>query len=96
MQLTMFDAPRARRSDPDTSHEAAESAKELAARHHRMILSALSIGPCGKDRIATRTALNGVQVCRRLSEMERAGLIKPTGRNVKSTAGRNEREWTAC
>ncbi len=98
MQLTMelFEAPRARRRDPQTSKDAAAQAKELASRHHKMILSALNYGPCGKDRIATRTALDGAQVCRRLSEMERIGIIKPTGRVVKSTSGRNEREWQTC
>lgn len=96
MTIDLFDAPRARRRDPQTSKDAAAAAKELASRHHKMIMSALSHGACGKDRIATRTALDGAQVCRRLSEMERVGLIKPTGRNVKSTSGRNEREWQAC
>lgn len=92
-QLDIFAAPMARRSDPATSHEAAESAKELAARHHRIILAALSRGPAGKDRIGTLTSLTGVQVCRRLTELERAGKIEPTGRTVTSTAGRQEREW---
>jgi len=95
MQLAMFQEPTARRSDPVTSHEAAESAKELAARHHRIILAALSRGPAGKDRIGTLTSLTGVQVCRRLTELHRAGQIEPTGRTVASTAGRQEREWAA-
>jgi hypothetical protein len=92
-QLDMFAAPAARRSDPETSHQAAESAKELAARHHRIILGALRRGPAGKDRIGTLTSLTGVQVCRRLTELHRAGQIEPTGKTVASTAGRQEREW---
>ena len=92
-QLDMFAAPTARRSDPGTSHEAAESAKELAARHHRIILAALSRGPAGKDRIAALTNLSGTQVARRTCELHRAGKIEPTGRTVTSTAGRQEREW---
>jgi hypothetical protein len=39
------------------------------------------------------TCLSGVAVCRRLSELQKAGRITPTGRNVQSTAGRAEREW---
>ena len=88
--------PGARRSDPETSHLAAAQAKELAARHHRLILDVLQQhGPLGKDGIAARLrGLDGVAVCRRLTELQRIGKIQPTGRNVQSTAGRAEREWT--
>lgn len=86
--------PGARRADPETSKQAALQARELAARHHRIILGALEAhGPAGKDRIASLTSLTGVAVCRRLSELHKAGRIVPTGRNVQSTAGRSEREW---
>ena len=97
MQLAIdFDspAPAARVRDPETSHQAAAQAKELAARHHRIILACLEAhGPAGKDRIAALTSLTGVAVCRRLSELHKAGKIIPTGKNVQSTAGRAEREW---
>lgn len=98
MQLALsFDAPPiARRTDPATSHQAAAQARELAARHHRIIVDCLKAhGPLGKDGIAVRTSITGVAVCRRLTELERAGLARPTGRNVQSTAGRAEREWEA-
>lgn len=89
--------PRARRVDPITSHLAAASSNDLAAHHHKLILKVLrDSGPLGKDGIGARTALTGVQVCRRLGELERLGLIEPTGRNVQSTAGRSEREWRAA
>jgi hypothetical protein len=91
-----FDTPLARNSDPGTSHAAADAAKDLQARHHRIILAALEQhGPAGKDRLAALTCLTGVQVCRRLSELDGLGLAKPTGKTVKSTAGRAEREWEA-
>ena len=77
IQLDLLAAPSARRFDPQTSRDAAESARELAARHHRIILDALSRGPAGKDLISALTSLSGVQVARR----------------VASTAGRQEREW---
>ena len=93
-QLTLIDAaPMARRSDPATSHAAAAAARELSVHHQALILQALARGPAGKDRIATLTSLTGVQVCRRLVELERAGQAKPSGRMVVSTAGRQEREW---
>lgn len=99
MQLSIDfpDAPRARRRDPETSHKAAREARELAAHHHRLILVTLrEHGALGKDGIGARTALTGVQVCRRLTEMEGLGLIALTGKTVLSTAGRNEREWRAA
>jgi predicted ArsR family transcriptional regulator len=98
MQLSLLDStPRARRTDPITSHEAAASAKDLQAKHHRLIVACLKEhGPLGKDGIAARTSITGVAVCRRLSELEHGGLIAPTGRTVKSTAGRNEREWRSA
>lgn len=96
-QVDLFGTPvahRARARDPVTSHLAAESAKDLAARHHRLILACLEQhGALGKDGIAARTRLDGVQTCRRLTELQRAGLIALTGRTVQSTAGRAEREW---
>jgi predicted Rossmann fold nucleotide-binding protein DprA/Smf involved in DNA uptake len=87
------EAPRARKRDPETSKAAAASATRLAADHHALILDALARGPAGKDRLAVITRLTGVQCCRRLCELERAGLIRPTGKTVTSTAGRQEREW---
>jgi len=97
LQLSIFDfeqAPMARSSDPATSHAAAASAKELQGQHHRLILACLEQhGALGKDGIAARTRLDGVQTCRRLTELARSGLIAETGRTVPSTAGRAEREW---
>lgn len=96
MQLSIDFEPQARRTDPATSHAAAAQARDLQARHHRIILACLAEhGPLGKDGIASRTSLTGVAVCRRLDELRRAGKIEPTGRTVQSTAGRAEREWRA-
>lgn len=95
MQLALtFDVPLARSSDPSTSHGAADEAKQLQARHHRIIVACLKqYGPLGKDGIAARTNLTGVAVARRTVELERAKLIRWTGEHVKSTTGRQEREW---
>ena len=97
MQMALtFDTPLARSSDPRTSHGAADQAKALQARHHRIIVACLSEhGALGKDGVAARTLLTGVAVARRCTELERAGLIRWTGEYVKSTAGRDEREWEA-
>ncbi len=86
--------PMARKRDPATSHAAAAQAREVQARHHSLILAALEQhGPAGKDAVAARTGLTGVAVARRVTELERVGLIRPTGRKVQSAAGRWEREW---
>jgi predicted ArsR family transcriptional regulator len=97
MQLSIdFNAvyPLARRTDPHTSHAAAHQAKALAADHQRAILACLdSHGPMGKDAIGAHTLLTGHQVGKRLPELQRMGLVQPTGRTVPSESGRQEREW---
>jgi ribosomal protein L9 len=88
--------PMARRADPATSHQAAASAKELQAKHQQAIVDVLRVyGAMGKDGIAAYTHLTGVAVARRTVELERAGLIRWTGKTVTSNAGRQEREWEA-
>ena len=84
----------ARNTDPSTSWDAADRAKVLSCLHCQMVLDALlRYGPQGKDGIATITGLDGNQVARRLSELERNHEILLTGRNVQSKSGRAEREW---
>lgn len=88
--------PRVRKDDPITSYEAADSAKELASKHHKIIHDCLQKhGPLGKDGIAALTGLESNQVARRMNEMKVIGLVFLTGNTVKSNSGRNEREWTA-
>jgi len=94
-----FDLPifnRVRCSDPVTSYEAADSAKDLASKHFSIIVDCLKAhGALGKDGIARHSGLEGNQVARRLNELEKMNLIQLTGRTVKSSSGRNEREWRA-
>jgi DNA-binding IclR family transcriptional regulator len=58
-----------------------------------MIVEALKKKNLGKDGIAKATGLDGNQVARRLSELQKMGYIEPTGQTVRSKAGRSEREW---
>ena len=94
-----FDLPvfsRFRTSDPITSYEAADSAKDLASKHFIIIVDCLKAhGALGKDGIAQHSGLDRNQVSRRLNELEKMNLIQLTGRTVKSSSGRNEREWRA-
>jgi len=88
--------PRVRKEDPITSFEAADSVKELTAKHYKLIHECLQQhGPLGKDGIARLTNLESNQVARRMNEMKVLGLVFLTGKTVKSASGRNEREWTA-
>ena len=91
----MPEFPRVRASDPETSFQAAESIKPVAPKHYSIILDCLQEnGALGKDGIASLTNLESNQVSRRLSEMEKIGLIRLTGKTVRSNSGRYEREWT--
>ena len=90
----MPEFPRVRKTDPETSFEAAEAIKPVINDHHRIIQACLQeYGALGKDGIAALTNLDGNQVARRLNEMRVLGLIYLTGNTVKSNSGRNEREW---
>ena len=85
---------RARNTDPITSWEAADEAKDLAKAHAALILKVLKKkGPLGKDGVAFYAVLDSHQVARRLPEMEKEGFVGLTGKFVKSIAGRDEREW---
>lgn len=97
MQLDIFaPPPMARRSDPVTSHQAAASDRELQQRDHRMIVECLRAhGPLGKDGIAERINRPGHAIGKRMSELEAMGLVRATGRTVKSASGRAEPEWEA-
>jgi predicted transcriptional regulator len=94
-----FDLPifnRVRTSDPVTSYEAADAAKDLASKHFIIIVDCLKAhGALGKDGIARHSGLEKSQVSRRLNELLKLGLIELTGNKVKSDAGLNEREWRA-
>ena len=92
--MTMLDFPRVRKSDPLTSFEAADSAKELAKKHGSLIFACLvQHGPLGKDGISHLIGLDSNQVARRLPEMARLGMVELTGHTIKSKSGRAEREW---
>jgi predicted transcriptional regulator len=94
-----FDLPifnRVRNSDPVTSYEAANAAKDLASKHFIIIVDCLKAhGALGKDGIARHSGLDRNQVSRRLNELLKLGLIELTGNKVKSDSGLNEREWRA-
>lgn len=82
-------APRARATDPDTSHEAAAEVHEFEGDHHAQILDALRLGPAGATEIAGRCGLGRDQVGKRLCELERGGLVVKDGK-TRNANGKNE------
>lgn len=90
MQQTFIE-PRARNTDPATSHIAAERAKRFADSHAGRILEALrhgfSDGMCAEE-IGEITGLTVVQVDRRTIELQRKGLIR-----VRQVGGQDEIRW---
>jgi predicted ArsR family transcriptional regulator len=88
--------PRARRSDPASSHQAAAEveASGTAARHHRMILEAMR-GASGltSDEIAKKAGLDRVAVARRMVELERTGQIRRGPQRRSNVSGRPGVTW---
>jgi DNA-binding MarR family transcriptional regulator len=86
---------RARLGDPETSKRAGESVKGSAYVHAEMIYWCLNkYGPMGKDQIKKLCVFkDGSTVTRRLPELQKMGLIEPSGKEVMSESGRREREW---
>lgn len=89
--LPLFAA--ARRTDPATSHQAAERARRFVTGHARAVLVALDAGPAGQTEIGRRCGLLPHQVNKRLADLAKAGLVEVTGRRVEAGS---EREWRAC
>ena len=74
-----FDAPRARTTDPLSSHEAATEAERsgLIARQLDTVLAALKkTGGLTSAELAKRHGLDRYMVARRLPEAERAGMVR--------------------
>ena len=69
MNIEMFNRPRARKSDPDTSKEAAKRAERFAGSHAWKILTALHEGWGTAETISRATGLTVEQICRRLPEI---------------------------
>lgn len=98
MQLSIdFTPRRARRRDPATSQEAAMLAVLFIPEHQRRVLAGLrALGRAGAEQIGQAIGMEPYAVRKRISELERAGLIRDTGATRKTASGRSERVWEAC
>jgi len=95
MQLELDMSQRARRSDPETSHEAAARAKDFTSGHYAAIrLALLEHGPMSIYEIGTKTGLTHVQVARRTAEMNGV-MIERTSDKRPSPSGRGCHVWRA-
>lgn len=78
----------ARRGDPETSHLAAESIKEVTASQHRAILEFMRGKPrnfFSTEQIGDRL---GFPIWKRMVELERAGLVRKTNWLSRNRSGR--------
>ncbi len=92
----MISAHLSRSSDPLTSFQAADAAKEHIKTHELQILAVLRLhGPQGVDGIAAFSFLEPHAVGKRMCALKDNSLIELTGKTVKGDSGRNQREWKA-
>ncbi len=104
MTPTLLDPhTKARRTDPDTSHEAASAAKEIAESHHRSIreyLEAIYPHSASYEDIGKYTGIDKTAIGRRMNEAVddedtgHIGYAVVTGRTILST-GRSGQTWRA-
>ena len=88
--------PRARRTDVETSHEAAASMKETADTHRQKILAALrERGPMTGDALDALFEWRHATSNRRLPELREAGLVEMTDDRAVTRSGRAARLWRA-
>lgn len=88
--------PAARRSDPETSHQAAESMRETAASQRIRIFQYLvANGPKTADELDDALELRPTSAGRRLPELWEAGKARPTAEKVPTRSGRLARKWEA-
>ncbi len=95
-QLTLDDAPLVRRSDPDTSHTAAAAqTPQRRSRGQFLVLTALANhGPLTDFDHAQINGLGQTSAGKRRLELQRQGLVEPTGQRRPSPTGSPAKVWT--
>lgn len=96
-QASLFDQPQfvpgaARRTDPDTSKEAAQSIN-AGTLEHEVWNWLLSHGPAILDEICAALHLDKVTASPRLKPLEEAGCVVRTGIKRPGKTGRPQTEW---
>ncbi len=87
----VLDEKEKKRTVPKTSHDAHNSVKEMKEAHYKIIIEALKKIKIGAtyEQLASYCNLDKAQVNRRLSEMERDGIIYNVGITRPTISGRS-------
>jgi hypothetical protein len=94
--------PVARRTDPETSHEAAASVEDLTEKRRLVLTLLREIGPCTDEWLVFcypqyfpehRQSPSGIRTRRR--ELVDAGFARWTGEKVQGKTNRMMRVWEA-
>ena len=95
MQIEMFDTKfvRSRSTDPQTSKESAARVDDFSSAMYKKISAELEKGNGTYEELADRLGAGKDQLCKRLPEMERLGIIQLTGELRKGSTNRNQRVW---
>ena len=92
--LPMFEAPKARKTDPGTSKEAAASMATVAESQRQKILDTLRTrGPQTADSLDFLIRWRPTTAGRRLKELSEAGLVEMTGVKSRTRSGRKAYVW---
>jgi len=87
-----------KRTVPKTSRDANDSVKEMKEKHYKIIEDALNQIRVGAtyEQLASHCKLDKAQVNRRLSEMEKAGIIFNVGITRPTISGRKAMVRQLC
>ena len=90
-----FNRSHARKTDPETSHAAAESAQGIAADHCRTILHTLGWNsrPLAVEQLEALCGLTKWQISRRMSDLKKAGKIEESEERHRNQNGRSAIKW---
>jgi hypothetical protein len=84
----------ARRTDPQTSHDAKASVEVVLARNETLIVGAVrDRGTAILDEIIAATGIQKVSVSPTLRPLERKGILVRTGQTRPGESGRQQTEW---
>jgi hypothetical protein len=89
--------PRARASDPETSHDAAQSVERLTEKHEYMLALLRDVGPATDERLFQYAiaVMSESGARTRRSELVAMGLVRDSGKRRKTRSGRNAIVWEA-
>jgi predicted Rossmann fold nucleotide-binding protein DprA/Smf involved in DNA uptake len=88
--------PRARVTDPVTSHAAAADAKAFSRAHARVVETVLDYArgeALAVEEVARRCSLTSAQVTRAMSQLKNAGKVEESGERHRNQSGSTAAKW---